>query len=330
MNLRLVKIFLPLDEKTKADVILRKSNIDEFWHDRISDKKVLIRALVVAEKIEDFLDNLEEEFSDLEEFRTVILPVEASIPRFQQEEEEKAKKNGENPTPERINREELFSHVSANSKLGWTYLVLIILASIVAAIGLAQGNVPMVVGAMIIAPLLGPAMGLSLGTILGDFNLTFSSLKTMMVGISTAFVFSVLVGIFFEVDPTATEIAMRTEPNFGDVVVSLASGAVGALSFTTGTLTSLAGVMVAVSLLPPLVAFGMLFGAGFSALSFGALLLFVINLVAVNLAGIVTFLVQKISPRTRWEALKAKFLTGLAIFIWLSLLIASIGLIIYL
>lgn len=329
MNLRLVKIFLPLDKKTKVDEILRKSSIDEFWHDRISDKKVLIRALVLAEKIEDFLDDLEGEFSELEDFRTVILPVEASIPRFQQEEEKKAKENGEKASPERINREELFSHVSANSKLSWTYLVLIILASVVGAIGLAQGNVPMVVGAMIIAPLLGPAMGLSLGTILGDFKLTFESLKTMLVGISAALIFSIIIGILFDIDPGATEIAMRTEPGFGDLIVSLASGVVGALSFTTGTLTSLAGVMVAVSLLPPLVAVGMLFGAGFTHLALGAFLLFVINLVAVNLAGVITFLVQKISPRTKWETLKAKFLTGLAVFIWFTLLIISVGLIIY-
>ena len=328
MNLRLVKIFLPLDKKTKADEILRKSSIDEFWHDRISDKKTLIRALVVAEKIEDFLDELEDEFSEVESFRTVILPVEASIPRFQEEEEGKEEENGEK-SPERINREELFSNVSANAKFSWTYIVLIILASIVGAIGLVKGNVPMVVGAMIIAPLLGPSVGLSLGTILGDFKLTFESVRTLTLGVLASLIFSILIGILFSVDPQAPEIAMRTMADFGDVIVSLSSGAVGALSFTTGTLTSLAGVMVAVSLLPPLVAAGMLLGAGFFGLAQGAFLLFVINLIAVNLAGVVTFLLQKISPRTKWQNLKAKLLTGLAIFIWLILLFVSISLIVY-
>ena len=328
MNLRLVNIFLPLEEKTKADKILRESSVDEFWHDRISDKKVLIRALVVAEKIESFLDKLENEFSEEESFRTVILPVEASIPRFQKEEEKKAKENGEK-NPERINREELFSNISANARFSWTYVVLIILASIVGAIGMVKGNVPMVVGAMIIAPLLGPSVGLSLGTVLGDFNLTFESVKTLTVGILVSLIFSIIIGFVFNVNPQASEIAMRTTAEFGDVVVSLASGAVGALSFTTGTLTSLAGVMVAVSLLPPLVAVGMLFGAGFFELAQGAFLLFIINLIAVNLAGVVTFLFQKISPRTKWQSFKAKFLTGLAIFVWLVLLLVVVSLIMY-
>ncbi len=326
MNLRLVKIFLPLDRKTKADEILRKSSIDEFWHDRISDKKTLIRALVIAEEIEGFLDELEGEFSEVEGFRTVILPVEASIPRFQEEEKEKEKKNGEK-SPERINREELFYHISANAEFSWTYIVLIILASIVGAIGLVKSNIPMIVGAMIIAPLLGPSAGLSLGTILGDFKLTFESVKTLTVGVLASLVFSILIGIIFNVDPQTPEIAMRTMADFGDIIVSLSSGVVGALSFTTGTLTALAGVMVAISLLPPLVATGMLLGAGFFELAQGAFLLFIINLVAVNLAGVVTFLLQKISPRTKWQNLKAKFLTGLAIFIWLIFLFISIFLI---
>ena len=328
MNLRLVKIFLPLSKKTKADELMRASCIDEFWYDRISEKKILIRALVVAEKIEDFLDSLEDEFSEIEGFRTVILPVEASIPRFQDEEERKARENGQK-NPERINREELYADVSGNSKLNKTYVSLIVLASIVGAVGLVKGNIPMVVGAMIIAPLLGPSMGLSLGVVLGDFKLSFESVKTLIVGISISFFISLLIGLFFEVNPDAPEIAMRGVVDLGDLLVSLSSGVVAALSFTTGTLTSLAGVMVAVSLLPPLVVFGMLMGAGFWSMAQMALLLFTVNLISINLAGVVTFLAQKISPRTSWEMYKAKFLTGLAVFVWFALLLLAVTAIIF-
>lgn len=335
MNLRLLKIFLPLEEKTKADEILVKADINEFWHDRISDKKVLIRALVPAERTEAFLDKLEDEFSELEDFRTIILPVEASIPRFEEEEEEgkekeKSKEKDEKEkNPKRVSREELYNDVSNNIEFTAVYAALIILASIVGAVGLVNENVPMIVGAMIIAPLLGPSVGLSLGTVLGDFKLTFKALKTLFVGIGLSLLFSVIIGFIFEVNPSSSEFALRINPGFGDVLVSLASGAVGALSFTTGTLTSLAGVMVAVSLLPPLVAAGMLLGAGFTSEMIGALLLFIINLICINLAGVVTFLVQKISPRTDWQTYKAKFLTILAISIWMILLFLAVGFIVY-
>lgn len=334
MNLRLLKIFLPLEEKTKADEILVKADINEFWHDRISDKKVLIRALVPAEKTEGFLDKLEDEFSELEDFRTIILPVEASVPRFEKEEKEEEKTKNENKkekakNPKRVSREELYNDVSNNTKLTAVYAALIILASIIGAVGLVNSNIPMIVGAMIIAPLLGPSVGLSLGAVLGDFKLTLKALKTLLVGIGLGLLFSVIIGLIFEVNPASSEFTLRINPGFGDVLVSLASGAVGVLSFTTGTLTSLAGVMVAVSLLPPLVAAGMLLGAGFTSQMVGALLLFIINLICVNLAGVVTFLVQKISPRTQWQTYKAKFLTILAISIWLILLFLAVGILVY-
>jgi uncharacterized hydrophobic protein (TIGR00341 family) len=332
MNLRLLKIFLPLEEKLKADEILRKASVDHFWHDRISDKKVLIRALVTAEDAESFLDELEAQFSEVEDFRTVIIPVEASIPRMKEKEE--IDNNNDNPEevekkPNRVSREELYNDISTNSKLNWVYVALIILASIIGAVGLVRGNIPMVVGAMIIAPLLGPAAGLSLGTVLGDFKLTFKALKTLFIGVILSLIFSVLVGFIFTVNPNSPEFLLRTQPDFGDVIVSLASGTVGALSFTTGTLTSLAGVMVAVSLLPPLIAAGMLLGAGFIPQMGSAFLLFLINIICINLAGTVTFLIQKISPRTKWDTYKAKFLTVLAVSIWILLLILAVGILFY-
>lgn len=318
MNLRLVKIFLPLSEKAEADKLLRKSNADEFWHDRISDKKVLIRVLILAEEMEEFIDEMEKEFSHLEDFRLIILPVEASLPRLQEDEEEDQKKD---TTKERIGREELYTNILSNAQFSWTYLTLIILASIVGAIGLSKGNIPMIVGAMIIAPFLGPAVGLSLGTVLADYDLTVKSLKTLTIGILSSLLFSVIVGVIFSIDPATPEIALRTQVELGDAIVSLVSGSVGVLSFTTGTLTSLAGVMVAVSLLPPLVAGGMLLGAGlFSEMSM-ALLLFLVNLICINLSGVITFLLQKISPRSQWKTLKAQLFTGLSILFWVILLI---------
>ncbi|GEM_PF-860880 len=75
-----------------------------------------------------------------------------------------------------------------------------------------------------------------------------------------------------------------------DIAIALASGSAGVLAFTTRASSILIGVMVAVALLPPLVAFGLLLGAGHELLAFGALLLLFVNIICINLAGVVTFL----------------------------------------
>lgn len=77
---------------------------------------------------------------------------------------------------------------------------------------------------------------------------------------------------------------------------------------------------VAVALLPPLVTLGLLIGAGQIGTASGALLLFLINVICVNLAGVGTFLVQGIRPLTWWETDRARKASRKAIFLRVMLL----------
>ena len=197
---------------------------------------------------------------------------------------------------------------------------MIILSSIVAAIGVLNNNVAVIIGAMVIAPMLTPNVSLSLATALGDLPMAKSALKTIFLGISIAIVLSVALGFLLPVDPSLQEISSRTSLGLMGIVLALASGAAGALSFTSAIPAVLIGVAVAVALMPPLVVFGLLLGAGYYSLALGAFFLFLANLISVNLAGVAIFLAQGIEPRTWWDAKKAKKATVLAIVGWALLL----------
>ncbi len=80
--------------------------------------------------------------------------------------------------------------------------------------------------------------------------------------------------------------------------------------------------MVAVALLPPLAATGLLLGSRQIDPATGAALLFLTNLICVNLAGVTTFVIQGIQPARWWEANRAKKATGFAIVLWTVLLLA--------
>jgi uncharacterized membrane protein len=79
--------------------------------------------------------------------------------------------------------------------------------------------------------------------------------------------------------------------------------------------------MVAVALLPPLVDVGLLLGSGHVQLAVGAIILTFTNLICINLAGIVTFLLQGVRPRSWWEAKKAQKAARIAIATWFVLLV---------
>lgn len=108
-------------------------------------------------------------------------------------------------------------------------------------------------------------------------------------------------------------------------MLALASGSAGVLSITTGASAALIGVMVAVALLPPLVTFGLLVGAGYLGLAVHAMLLFVTNVICVNLAGVATLLAQNVRPRTWWEADRARKATKIAVTFWIFLLLMLVA-----
>jgi uncharacterized membrane protein len=64
-------------------------------------------------------------------------------------------------------RESLYEEIEKSARLDVNYLALVMLSTVVAAIGLIEDNVAVVIGAMVIAPLLGPNLALALGTALG-------------------------------------------------------------------------------------------------------------------------------------------------------------------
>ena len=94
-----------------------------------------------------------------------------------------------------------------------------------------------------------------------------------------------------------------------DVALALACGAAGVLAFSRGASLSLVGVMIAVALVPPLTAAGMYTGAGYPNAGANALFLFFVNLVCVNVAGIIMFLAQGLPPKS-WR------MTGGVLAVW--------------
>jgi len=333
MALRLIEVFLPVEERDRIQDTLKDHKILGSWQEGLSEGKILIKLLLPAEETGAVLDLLEKRFSSVDGFRIILLPVEASIPRPQTEEEVPAER--EEPQPERkpdtkiagISREELYADIQETSRLSWVFIVLVLLASVVAAIGILRDNVVVIIGAMVIAPLLGPNVALSLATTLADVDLAHRAIKTNMVGILAALFLAIFLGVVLHVNSDLPRITAGTKVSLGDVILALAAGSAAALSFTTGVLSALIGVMVAVALLPPLVILGMLIGAGQWNMALGAMLLLLTNLICINLSGVLTFLARGIRPLTWWEAEVAKKATRRAIVIWAFLLLVLVAVI---
>jgi len=288
---------------------------DYWWASGAEDERRAFHMLVTDDKRQAVMDALQHLLGSMETSRILVLPVDTVLPRADEDEETKASRRVA------ATREELYSQVEMGTRLDTNYLLLTLLSTVVAAIGLIENNVAVVVGAMVIAPLLGPNIALAFGTSLGDGALAWQAFKTGLAGLGLAFLLSLGIGLAWPVDITSGEIMARTDVGLDGVVLALASGAAAVLSMTTGLSSTLVGVMVAVALLPPTATLGMLLGAGHPTLAAGAALLLAVNVVCVILAAKVVFLTKGVKPRTWYERKKARQSTLLSGLVWVAFLV---------
>lgn len=331
MALRLLEVKVPAERMRDIPELLEDSRFIQSWTTGVSPDHGVVHVLTRAEDTESLSDLFLTRFGSHDGFRLVLLQVEATLPAVEEpparEPDSGVEREVQAPGPKRISREELYEDVNQASGLSLVYLIMVALSSVVAAVGLVRGDVALVIGAMVIAPLLGPNIGLSLGSTLGDLELVRRSLKALGAGVATAAAISFLLGALFTVDPLAPELVARTQAGVGDIVIALSAGSAGTLAFTSGVPAVVVGVMVAVALLPPLVAAGLLAGAGYGHASLGALMLLVTNVTCINLAAVATFLAQRVRPRLWWEADRAKKATRVAVTLWVSMLLVLLVLI---
>jgi len=308
------------------EAILEEHPVTGSWQSQLDEKLFYLRVLVREGDSQALIDRLVSRYSHDPKFRLIVQSVEASLPRPTSSTNSTKEKVGEDGLPEKkrsrhVSRDELYTQLVDKDEGRKLFIIMVLLSTLVAAVGLLKSSEAVIIGAMVLAPLLKPNMTLALGTTLGDISLIKKSIRTTALGFLSALALSFLIGMGLTIDPTLTEISVRTSVDGLDLVLATASGVAGALALTTGASSSLIGVMVAVALLPPLVTTGLLLGDGQYELAKGAGLLVATNVICVNIAAIGTFLAQRIAPARFYEAEKARKATKRAITLWAALLI---------
>jgi len=320
MALRLVDIYHP-DTDEALEVPDDAYDVLGHWTYAIDDDQRVDRVLLEVEETESFLDWVDD--TVVTEYRVVLQSVEATLPRpeVEAEEDDGEAEDDNDVSVARVGRAELYEYARDATDVSSYYYSLIALSVVVAAGGMLRDQTAVVIGAMVIAPLIGPNLALALGTTLGDPDLLGRSAWANLTGVGLALGGSLGLGAAMTVDPTTGELAVRTVIGLPDIALAAAAGAAGALAVTRGGATGLVGVMVAVALLPPVVATGLLFGAGHPGAALRAGLLTVTNVVSLNLAAVCTFLLLGVRPRDWRDVAQARASTRIALALWGSALI---------
>ncbi len=166
-----------------------------------------------------------------------------------------------------------------------TNILILILAILIASLGLNTNSTAVIIGAMLISPLMGPIIGIGLGVGIQDFDLIKRCLRNLIM----AALFSVLAStIFFMISPVNeqhSELLARTSPTIYDVLIGFVGGGAGIIALgSTNKGNVIPGVAIATALMPPLCTAGY----GLATLQFnyffGASYLFIINSIYIAFA----------------------------------------------
>ena len=184
----------------------------------------------------------------------------------------------------------IFTSVSADALPDQYFFIMVILSCTVATYGLLSNSTAVVIGAMLIAPLMGPILGGALGISTHSNDLLKLSAKAEALGAVTAVVLAAVLTLILPRTDLTPEIMARTTPTILDLVIALASGAAGTYAICMKPQgATLPGVAIATALMPPLCVVGIgLAKQDFGVMS-GALLLFLANMIAINVAAIALF-----------------------------------------
>lgn len=185
-----------------------------------------------------------------------------------------------------------------------TNIIILILAILIASLGLNTNSTAVIIGAMLISPLMGPIIGIGLGVGIKDFNLIKIALRNLVMAAAFSVIASTLYFMISPVSEGHSELLARTSPTIYDVLIGFVGGGAGILAIASRSKGNvIPGVAIATALMPPLCTAG--YGLATWQLSyfFGAFYLFIINSIYIAFA---TFIGVKLLGYKRLDVVDAK------------------------
>jgi uncharacterized hydrophobic protein (TIGR00271 family) len=199
--------------------------------------------------------------------------------------------------------EEVEARTSESTELGGNFLVFMMLACLIASVGIFTGSPILIVGAMVVGPEFGPLAGLCVALVEGRRSVGLRSLTALAIGfpigITAAFLFTLLCVATGLVDAGFKSIQnpltqFIAEPDAFSFIVAAFAGAAGVLSLTSAKSGALVGVLISVTTIPAAANIGVAAALGNWDDWRGAMLQLSINLLAIVLAGVATLYVERV------------------------------------
>ncbi len=198
--------------------------------------------------------------------------------------------------------EQVEARTSENIELSANFVVFMVLAGMLATIGILLDSPILIIGAMVVGPEFGPIAALCVAIVQRRSEVAKRSLIALAVGFPAVILVGALLTLAIDAaglvpDDFSTDDHPFTEfvsdPGALSFLVAFIAGTAGVLSLTSTKSGALIGVLISVTTLPAAVNIGLAAAFGDWDESAASLAQLAINLGAIMLAGVLTLYVQR-------------------------------------
>ena len=215
---------------------------------------------------------------------------------------ERAEKAAAGAPAEAVVWEQVETRTSEDIALGPNFLAFMVLACMIATVGILLDSPILIIGAMVVGPEFGPIAGLCVAVVQRRRDVAKESLRALAigfpVGITAAFLFTLVIRLT-DLDPAAFEVSAHpltgfiSHPDAFSFLVAYLAGTAGVLSLTSTKSGALIGVLISVTTIPAAANIGVAAAFGDGDEWVGAMAQLAVNLTGILMAGITTLYIQR-------------------------------------
>src|SRR5688572_4918716 len=198
--------------------------------------------------------------------------------------------------------EEVEARTSENVELSASFLAFMVVATLIAAVGILTDQLILIIGAMVVGPEFGPLAGLCVALVHRRRDLVERSLVALAIGfplaIAASFLFTAGLDALGEVPSDFSQEGHAftdfiSNPDHFSAIVAALAGIAGVLSLTSAKSGALVGVLISVTTIPAAANIGVAAALGDGREWVGAMEQLAINLTAIVTAGVAVLFVQR-------------------------------------
>jgi uncharacterized hydrophobic protein (TIGR00271 family) len=198
--------------------------------------------------------------------------------------------------------EEVESRTSENVELSASFLAFMVVATLIAAVGILTDQIILIIGAMVVGPEFGPLAGLCVALVHKRPDVAKRSLLALAIGFPLAITASFVLTLALDlVDLIPDNFSQENHP-FTDfiaspdefsAIVAVLAGVAGILSLTSAKSGALVGVLISVTTIPAAANIGVAAALGDTDEWLGAMGQLALNLTLIVLAGVTVLFIQR-------------------------------------